>query len=228
MKRHFKFYAHTLKGLRGATRDSRLARGITVIGVTGVIGSGKSTFVRELASGRHGRLLGGVSKDRRIKRIDADEIGRSLSLPGGAAFHRICRFYPPFAEEDGRARLRRHVFQEPRALQALERLMHPPITQAISHEMRRARHQRHRTVVLDIPLLLEKDWTPLCDVVVVVRSPAWLRRQRLFARSGLSPQAIAQIDARQWPLQKKLLFADWSVVANKIWQQTPKRRKACR
>ena len=116
------------------------------IGLTGGIGSGKSTVLKTLAA------LGAAT-------IDADAISRATTAAGGAAMPAIAReFGPDFVGPDGamnRDRMRAEVFSRPEARRQLEAIVHPLVSAAIRAQGEQAMAEGRRCLVIDIPLLVE-------------------------------------------------------------------------
>ena len=160
------------------------------IGLTGGIGSGKSTVSAMLAK------LGAVV-------IDADAISRQLTAPGGAALAAIAKtFGPHLIGPDGamdRAAMRTLVFAQPEARRQLEAIIHPLVTQAIRQRAQAAADAGARVVVLDIPLLVEgaERWLQEVDQVLVVDCSPETQIQRVMQRSGLQREEIERIIAQQ-------------------------------
>ena len=152
-----------------------------IIGLTGGIGSGKSTVAEYIAQ------LG-------VPVIDSDRISRELVVPGSPALGEIAAaFGPEMILEDGtldRSRLRRQVFADPQQRRRLEAILHP----RIYAEMRR-RIQALDTpyCVLVIPLLLETGATAMVDRVLVVDAPESLQRQRVKRRGGMEDETLEAV-----------------------------------
>ncbi len=170
------------------------------IGLTGGIGSGKSTVLATLAS------LGAAT-------IDADAISRATTAAGGAAMPAIAReFGPDFIGPDGamdRERMRAEVFARPAARQQLEAIIHPLVGAAIRAEGDRALAEGRRCLVIDIPLLVEGGrWRQALDRVWVVDCLPETQVQRVKARSGLSEDQVRAILAAQASRATRLAAAD--------------------
>ena len=149
------------------------------IGLTGGIGSGKSTVARMWA--QRGALV-----------VDADAISRSLTANGGAALPALARaFGADTIGPDGaldRARMRKLVFDDAAAKSRLEALLHPMIG---TESMRQAEAAGARAVVFDIPLLAESaHWRARVDRILVVDCPETLQITRVAARSGWTIDAV--------------------------------------
>lgn len=156
------------------------------IGLTGGIGSGKSTVAGML------QALGAVI-------VDTDAISRELSAIGGAA---IPRLREAFGDEaitaEGaldRARMRQRVFGDPQAKQRLEGILHPMIA---AETRRRAEAAGDAVIVFDVPLLVESGrWRSKVDRVLVVDCPRALQVERVMKRSGLTAAEVERIIDQQ-------------------------------
>ncbi|MGH8991259.1 MAG: dephospho-CoA kinase [Acidimicrobiia bacterium] len=150
-----------------------------LVGLTGGIGSGKSTVARALAG--RGAVV-----------IDADVLAREVVEPGTAGFRAVVdRFGPAVVDHDGRLdrpALARLVFEDPAARVDLNGIVHPLV--AAETARRTAAAPPGSVVVLDVPLLVEAAKSGY-DLVVVVEAPEALRLVRLVAR-GMDP-----VDARR-------------------------------
>ncbi len=174
------------------------------IGLTGGIGSGKSTVSHMLQA-------------RGAAVVDADAIARSVTAPQGAAMAAIARtFGAAFVTPDGalnRDQMRAHVFSEPKAKDALEAIIHPLVAQETQRQAQSALHAGYLTLVFDIPLLIEAGarWRAQLDRVLVVDCLVETQIQRVVARSGLSPEAVQKIISTQSSRANKLAAADWVI-----------------
>lgn len=145
------------------------------VGLTGGIGSGKSTVAKRLAA------LGATI-------VDADQIAREVVEPGTRALAAIVeRFGPEIVDADGaldRPALGRIVFGDPGALADLEAITHPAIWETTATRMAMAR--RDGIVVHDMPILVEKGLSSDYHLVVVVDTPEAERIRRLVEDRGMS------------------------------------------
>ena len=176
------------------------------IGLTGGIGSGKSTVAGMLAA-------------RGAAVIDADAISRSLTAPGGRAIAPIAQaFGPGMIDAQGgmdRQAMREHVFQNVQAKKQLEVIIHPLVSQITAEQAQEAVQSGRRVLVFDVPLLVESGerWRKQVDRVMVVDCDADTQRQRVMARSGLAAEEIDRILALQATRAQRLACAD-SVIYN--------------
>ena len=158
------------------------------IGLTGGIGSGKSTVANVWVS-----LGAGL--------VATDAIARALTAPGGAAMPAIlARFGACMEAPDGslnRAAMRALAFGSDAAREALEGILHPLIQREAERQAEQAQ-ARFGTVLLDIPLLTESGrWRRAVDRVVVVDCPAETQITRVRARSGWDEATVRSVIARQ-------------------------------
>lgn len=153
---------------------------MTLIGLTGSIGMGKSAVATMF------RRAG-------VPVFDADAEVHRLQAPGGPLLAPIEARFPGTTGPAGldRAALGRAVFGNPAALADLEAIVHPAVQRS-----RRDFLQRNRArpiVVLDIPLLFETRGDAHVDMVVVVSAPAWKQRHRVLARPGMTVEKFRRI-----------------------------------
>jgi dephospho-CoA kinase len=168
-----------------------------VVGLTGSIGMGKSTAARQLR--RLGMLV-----------HDADAVVHDLLSRGGVAVPAIAAAFPG-AVKDGavdRAALGARVFHDTDALRRLEAIIHPLVRRAEQRFLARARRQRRRLVVLDIPLLFETGGQRRCDAVAVVSAPPFVQARRVLARPGMTMARLEAIRRKQMPDREKRRRAD--------------------
>jgi dephospho-CoA kinase len=158
-------------------------RGFLVLGLTGGIASGKSTFAKILEA------LGAPV-------VDADRVARSLTEPGGAA-HETVR--ARFGTTD-RARLRELVFADPGARKELEALLHPLIARESEALLREAATRSRRVppvVIYEATLLVETGRYRDLDGLILVEAPRELRVERLLRRDSIArPLAEAIVSAQ--------------------------------
>lgn len=173
------------------------------IGLTGGIGSGKSTVARMLAES--GATL-----------VDADAIARQLTAPGGAAIAAITnQFGDQILTPDGaleRDQMRQLVFDDPAARQRLEAIVHPLVRQEVMRQAAQADHAAKggaACIVFDIPLLVESGrWRQQVDRVLVVDCLEATQIARVVARNGWTPQAVEKVMAEQATRAQRLAAAD--------------------
>jgi dephospho-CoA kinase len=170
------------------------------LGLTGGIGSGKSTVSAMLVE-----LGAGL--------IDADANARSVTAPGGTAIAPLrAQFGDALITADGaldRARMRELAFRDPAAKRQLEAIVHPLVGELGRQQLEAARAAGRGCVVYDIPLLVESGrWRALLDTVLVVDCRPETQVARVVARSGLTEEAVRAIMAAQAPRPLRLAAAD--------------------
>ena len=175
-------------------------KSIVVIGVTGGVGTGKSTVAKMF-----GELGAAV--------IDADAIVHELIRPKRAAWQRIVKaFGQNMLNTDqtiNRQRLAALVFDGATARARLEAIVHPAVRRAMTRRLRALRRAgRVPAVVLDIPLLFETGAQRLADFVVVVTAPVITQQRRVRQAHGWSAQEIRARRRAQWTLAAKAALAD--------------------
>jgi len=173
------------------------------IGLTGGIGSGKSTVAGAFAA-------------RGARVVDTDAISRSLTAPGGAALPAIATLFgTAMIAADGaldRARMRTLVFNDPGAKQRLENLLHPLIGEHTQAQAALARPGQ--TVVFDVPLLTESaHWRGRVDRILVVDCAEATQVQRVMQRSGWSEAEVQRVIAQQASRAQRRAIAD-AVILN--------------
>jgi dephospho-CoA kinase len=180
-------------------------RDVLRLGLTGGIGSGKSTVASLLSS--HGAAV-----------IDADAISRQTTAAGGAAIAAIQQaFGPGLINAEGaldRERMRALAFSDAIARQRLEQIIHPLVGQEVQRQANAATHVGARCIVFDIPLLVEsKRWRGQLDRVLVVDCQPETQIARVMQRSQLPRPEIERIMAQQASRLQRLQAAD-HVISN--------------
>jgi dephospho-CoA kinase len=168
-----------------------------LVGVTGGIGSGKTTVARLFE-----RLGAGV--------VDTDAIAHALTSAGGAAMEPIvARFGRSYAQPDGsldRAAMRALVFSDAQARRDLEAILHPLIRSAANSAVQQA-HTPY--VLLVVPLLVETgSYREMLDRVLVIDCDEATQVERVRRRSGLSEEQVRAIMATQASRTERLRAAD--------------------
>lgn len=173
-----------------------------LIGLTGGIATGKSSFARAL------RHLG-------VPVIDADQLSRDAVAPGTAALAEVARILGPEAVgPDGaldRKRVAAQVFRDPAARARLEAVIHPAVRQAMRRETERLRAAGHAFAFYDVPLLYEVGLEKELAAVAVVWAPRAAQLQRMEQRDGFSRAEAEARLAAQLPIDEKAARADFLV-----------------
>lgn len=170
---------------------------MTLIGLTGGIGSGKSTIARRLAD--HGAVI-----------IDADNVAREVVEPGTPALAQIvATFGPHFLTQEGslnRGALGEIVFSDPHKRQLLNDIVHPAVRERTAELF--AQSPEDSIVVYDVPLLVETSNEYRFDAIIVASAPETVRIERLMEHRGmLESEAAARIES-QAPEEERLKIAN--------------------
>lgn len=176
---------------------------MTVLGLTGGVGMGKSTSATILA--RHGLPV-----------VDTDDLARQLVEPGQPALEEIvAAFGSEIIDEAGelrRVEVAKTVFADPQKRKQLEAILHPRIRQRWLDQVASWSAEGHRGAVVVIPLLFETGAAGQFQHILCVACSAATQRLRL-AQRGWTPEAINQRIASQWPIEKKIAashFVIWT------------------
>ena len=170
------------------------------LGLTGGIGSGKSTVANLLSA-----MGAGL--------VDADALSRATTAAGGDAIALIrASFGADFVDASGalhRERMRQHIFADPNARQVLESIIHPLVVRKMAEATQTLAAAGKTCIVLDIPLLVESGrWRKQLQRVLVVDCSAATQISRVMARNGLKAPEIEGILHAQAGLQQRLQAAD--------------------
>jgi len=170
-----------------------------VIGVTGNIGSGKSTVCRILAK------LGAII-------IDADKLGHETYKPHSQAWQElVAAFGIDIVKSDyeiDREKLGRIVFSHPDALVYLNQIVHPEAYRLAQERIEACRRQGAKAVALEATLLIEAGWTDLVNKIWLVVTPESIVMQRLSPRQGGNESQILARLKSQMPAEEKMKYAD--------------------
>jgi dephospho-CoA kinase len=172
-----------------------------VIGLTGGIGSGKSSCAA-------------LFHELGVPVIDADELAHALVAPGEPALADIItEFGPEYLAADGsldRGKLRQRVFAEPASRRRLEAILHPLIRNNIKELVNSVQAPY---CIVSIPLLLENGQTDLVDRILVIDIPEALQLSRTARRDGLAMDEIRPVLETQTDRSTRLAAAD-DVISN--------------
>ena len=177
----------------------RSATTMLVVGLTGGIGSGKSTVAAMLAT--KGAVV-----------VDADRLAREVVAPGTPGLAQILtRFGPSVVADDGsldRPALAEVVFEDPAALADLNAIVHPAVRAAIEERLVELRGSGSGVVVLEIPLLVESGRTYGASALIVVDCPPEVALRRLVEGRGMGEADAHRRMAAQISRADRLAAAD--------------------
>ena len=170
------------------------------IGLTGGIGSGKSTVAQMLAE--YGAVI-----------VDADAISRQLTAVGGAAIPAIRQIFgAAFVTSAGaldRDAMRQQVFSDPAAKLRLEAIIHPLVIAETAQQAGAAEKNGAPCIVFDVPLLVESGrWRQQLHQVLVVDCSEEMQISRVMARSGWTREAVQKVMDVQASRAQRLAAAD--------------------
>ncbi|WP_293933245.1 dephospho-CoA kinase [Iodobacter sp.] len=170
-----------------------------IIGLTGGIGSGKSTVAHLFAA-------------QGVPIIDTDDIAHALSIPPSPVLDQIAQvFGPEYLSDNGsldRARMRQHIYAEPAAKKKLEAIFHPRIKD-VAIQMLNDLPDHTPYAILAVPLLFETgSYSHIIDLSLLVDCSIEQQIARVQARNGLSKHEIEAIIASQCPRTTRIELAD--------------------
>jgi len=173
------------------------------IGLTGGIGSGKST-------------IASMWQELGATLIDADQVSRSLTAANGAAIQALRSAFGPGVitpeQALNRDAMRELIFSDPKKKELLESILHPMIAQTSEQEIKQAKERGAQVLVHDIPLLVEsKKWLSRVDKVLVIDCSEDTQIQRVQARNALSVEQILKIIRAQASRRERIQVADWVI-----------------
>ncbi len=182
-----------------------------VIGLTGSLGTGKSTVAAMFAK-------------RGIKIIDADAITRDLLAPGKKCVKKVAKIFPGVIlkpeSKINRSELAKLVFNHPRELQKLTDILYPEALKVVKSQLSRYKHEPF--VILDVPLLFESGWDKITDTTIVVKAKRRQQFERAQKRLGITRSDVSRRLRNQMPLKKKCDMADIIIDNSRGLMQTRK------
>ena len=172
-----------------------------LIGLTGGVGSGKSTVAGMFAE------LGATI-------VDADEATHAVYAPGTDGFDAIVEAFGPQFVRDGRIdrkRLGDLVFRDEAARSRLNEIVHPRVRDWMTARTVEAVEHGAQIVIQDVPLLFENGLQDLFSSTVLVYAPPQTQVERLVVQRGLSPDRAGSILAAQMPIDEKRPLATFVI-----------------
>ncbi|HEX9476931.1 MAG TPA: dephospho-CoA kinase [Candidatus Dormibacteraeota bacterium] len=168
-------------------------RPVKLIGLTGGVGSGKSTVAE-------------IMRELGAEVVDADEATHAVYEPGNPGYQAIVREFGQEYLTGGhvdRARLGELVFRDPDARRRLNSIVHPLVREWMARKTAEAAERGAAVVVQDVPLLFENSLERLFSSVVLVYIPEALQLERLVSGRGFTPERAQAVIAAQMPIETK-------------------------
>ncbi|MDK2903686.1 MAG: dephospho-CoA kinase [Clostridiales bacterium] len=195
----------------GTTRNN-----MKIIGLTGGIGSGKST-------------VAGILADNGAYIIDADKVGHEVYYKGGAAWDAVVKaFGADILNENGdidRRKLAAIVFHDNEKLNMLNAIVHPLIAREVLRRINNARSKGVELVVVEAALLIESGWHKMADEVWLITADREIRLHRIMQRDGISVEEACLRMQSQMPDDKRAEYADIIIVNNNGMEDLKRRVK---
>ncbi|MDW7658545.1 MAG: dephospho-CoA kinase [Bacillota bacterium] len=169
-----------------------------VLGITGGIGSGKSSVAE-------------ICREAGLPVIDADELSRQVTASGGAAIPELIELFGTgIIDEAGaldRQKMARLVFRNRKALDQLSAVVHRHVLDAIREQVDKLASGKQRAVVLDVPIPVKHGFLDLCSQVWVVWADDDIRRERL-SRRGMDEEEATRRMSMQMSREDYVAIAD--------------------
>ena len=188
-----------------------------VIGLTGGIGSGKTT-------------VSGFLEELGAEVIDADKVGHVTYLPDMPAWRDLIDTWgedllQPNREVD-RKKLGAIVFSDPANLEKLNSIVHPRMRDIMNDRIEAFRGEGKQVVVVDAAILIEAKWTSLVDEVWVTAAPEDVVVQRVMARNGWDEEQVRSRMASQMPTEERQSYAQVVIDTNASLDEVRERVRA--
>ncbi len=179
-----------------------------IIGISGGLGSGKST-------------VAGMFAKRGIRVIDADAVTRDLLAPGKKCVKKVAKIFPGvilYANRVNRSQLAKIVFSNPRELKKLTDILYPEALKVVKSQISQYKHEP--LIVLDVPLLFESGWDKITDTTIVVVATRRQQIERAQKRLGLTQAQAVRRLKNQMPMKEKCNLADMIIDNRRDLQET--------
>jgi dephospho-CoA kinase len=170
---------------------------LKLIGLTGGVGSGKSTVADML-------------RDLGAEVIDADDAAHAVYAPGTPGFDEVVREFGPSYVRDGgidRGRLGELVFNDVEARKRLNAIVHPLVREWMADRTSEAAERGAEVVVHDVPLLFENGLEATYEAVILVYAPEAVQLERLMSGRGVQEGRARAMIAAQMPMEEKRRLA---------------------
>ncbi len=185
-----------------------------VLGLTGNIGTGKSTVAKMFA--RQGAAV-----------FDADKKVHEFLLPEGKAYKKIAKQFSESLQGKKlcHQKLGEIIFKDPKKRKKLEDILHPLVWQERDAFVKKAKRSGVKAVILEIPLLFETGEEKKCDATICVTASALTQKQRVLRRKNMTAQKLKRIKNAQWPEREKKKKADFIISTDKSKKEVYKNVK---
>lgn len=180
------------------------------IGLTGSIGTGKSTIANMFAQ------LG-------VKIWSADDAVHKLYLKNGLANIELIKLYKNILNENGdidRAKLSNIIIENKNNIKIIEKIVHPLVKDDREKFILNAQKAFEKYVILDIPLLFETNSQNEFDKIIVTHCPYEIQKQRVLARPNFNKEKFEAIIKQQIPSNEKIKMANFVIDTNQSIDQT--------
>lgn len=188
--------------------------GFAIVGLTGGIGSGKST-------------VAGFFAELGIPIVDADRVAREVVEPGTEGLAEVVAFFgDEVLDRNGsldRAKLGERVFEDGEARKKLESILHPRIAALSTQRLAALASEGHPYAIYEAALLVENRSQRMMSALIVVAVDEVTQRARVQARGGLDADAVRARIASQLPLAEKVRVADFVIENNGSLDETRRR-----
>ena len=171
------------------------------IGLTGGIASGKSTIANY------------IKKYRDIPILDADQYSKELIKPKGNCYKKVVAYFGPQIVDQhssenqiNRALLKKIIFENSIHRKWIQNLLHPLIKEKMIEKCNQ--FEKHKILLLVIPLLFEAKFTDLCTEIWLVKCPREIQKKRLMSRNKISDNEAEKIINLQLNFEDKSKFSD--------------------
>ena len=171
---------------------------MTIIGLTGGIGSGKSTILKWF-------------EKNEIPCFESDEISRKL-INTNLKSRIVEKFGLEICNPKGdinRNLLGKKVFKNPKLLESLNNIIHPEVTKAFDNF--KFKHRESPIILKEAAILIESGAYKLCDIIILIKAPKHLRISRVKRRDGIRHNDVLDRMKNQWSDTKKEKFADYII-----------------
>jgi len=201
------------------------------VGLTGGIGSGKST-------------VDGLFREKGAEIIDFDTLAHAVEAPGGTTWKEIVAYFGREILNDddtiNRERLGTIVFRDSKKLKKLNSIVHPSVFDEWQRKVETIRLKRKEAIIIsDIPLLIEVRWHEYVDVVVLVYLSPEEQIKRIMKRNGYSRHEAMDRLNSQMPIDEKIPFANFIIrnegsveatekIVSDIWEKLLEQEKGKR